>query len=86
MRRRGGRSEKREEEGEVEDEDERPYFYRDRHEMWEWEGVSFEHVYPKGVIVRAEKEGLVFGREEMKKVDRLAKVWSPVITVGFASG
>ncbi|KIM96666.1 hypothetical protein OIDMADRAFT_44293 [Oidiodendron maius Zn] len=67
----------------------RPYFFRDRSEVWNWDGVEFEFAYPKTVIVRAKvvegQEPPKLGKEEMNKLKELGKGFSPVITVGFST-
>ncbi|KUJ17584.1 uncharacterized protein LY89DRAFT_747245 [Mollisia scopiformis] len=73
----------------VKNKDGRPFCFRDRSPLWEWEGVEFEFAYPKTLIVRAKKveDGGVtprLGEEEMKKLKQFGKGFSPVITSGFA--
>lgn len=69
--------------------DGRPYCFRDRSPVWDWEGVEFEFEYPKMLIIRAKpiegKEAPRLGEIEMKKIKELAKGFSPVITSGFSA-
>ena len=62
----------------------RPYYFRDRDEVWQWEGVEFEILYPRGLIVRAKGQQRL-GGEEKKRLERLGKGFSPVIALGFGN-
>jgi alpha-ketoglutarate-dependent taurine dioxygenase len=67
----------------------RPYFYRAKSELFNWSAdgcdVTFEHLYPTGLIVRP-----VFGTPSMvtipmKKVRTLTNTFSPIVLRGFAN-
>lgn len=67
----------------------RPYYFRDRSQMWDWEGVDFEFFYPRGikVIAKPVAEGespIKLGPAEYKRLVTIGKGFSPVITSGFA--
>lgn len=67
----------------------RPYYFREKASVWDWEGVEFEFEYPKMLIVKAkptgEGDGLRrLGEDGMRRVKELAKGFTPVITSGFA--
>ncbi|KAK1237340.1 hypothetical protein MKX08_002965 [Trichoderma sp. CBMAI-0020] len=67
----------------------RPYYYRDRSDVWKWNvPVEFEFFYPRGIYVRAKTaEGEAapkLGPNELAKIKELGKGFSPVIPTGFA--
>ncbi|KAK4078961.1 hypothetical protein Trihar35433_66 [Trichoderma harzianum] len=67
----------------------RPYYYRDRSDVWKWDvPVEFEVFYPRGLYIRAKAaEGEAapkIGPNELAKIKQLSKGFSPVIPMGFA--
>ena len=67
-----------------------PYCFRDRSEIWNWEGVDFEFFFPRGVKVIAKPvtEGQKqpkLGPADYKRLMTLGKGFSSVITSGFSS-
>jgi len=69
--------------------DDRPYFYREKSNLFEWGEmkVEFEHLYPCGLIIRpnAQMTGQLSLRDlDMKKLRELTEHQSPVILRGFA--
>lgn len=71
--------------------DDRPYYFRDRSPLWDWQigPVTFEFAYPKTLIVKADvKEGEPapkLGSDEIDKLKELGKGFTPVIALGFAN-
>ena len=69
----------------------RPYFYRERSELYDWAeaaGAEFEHLYPSGVRVspRADVQGpQELSSANLEKLRRLAAVQSPVSVQGFSN-
>lgn len=67
----------------------RSFYFRDRSEVWNWEGVEFEFSYPKTILVRAKvvegQEAPKLGKKEMEKLKELGKGFSPVIITGFSA-
>ena len=66
----------------------RPYYFRDRDDVWKWDGVEFEFFAPRGVRVIAkpvaEGQGKPrLGEAELKKLSKLEKAFSSVVTFGF---
>ncbi|KAL7958005.1 Pyoverdine/dityrosine biosynthesis domain-containing protein [Trichoderma compactum] len=71
------------------EQDGRPYYFRDRSDVWKWDvPVEFEVFYPKGLYIRAKAiEGEAapkIGPNELAKIEQLRKGFSPVSPVGFA--
>ena len=68
----------------------RPYHFRDRSEIWNWEGVDFEFFFPRGVrviakpVAEGEKQPKL-GPADYKRLMTLGKSFSSVITSGFAA-
>jgi hypothetical protein len=66
----------------------RPYFYRERSELWDWEDkdVVFRPLYPSGVyVVPADGvEGRALTDDEIRKLKELAQL-QPVTAAGFAN-
>ncbi|KKY17697.1 putative pyoverdine dityrosine biosynthesis [Phaeomoniella chlamydospora] len=73
----------------VVEKDGRPFYFRDRSDLWAWEGVDFDILYPKTLIVKARAveggEAPKLGKREMSKLKAFSKGFSPVITTGFAA-
>ena len=68
----------------------RPYYYRERSELWDWDDdkVEFEPQYPGGVLVhpRAGLEGrMELTAAQLDKLRQLAELQSPVTVSGFAN-
>ncbi|RFU79330.1 pyoverdine biosynthesis [Trichoderma arundinaceum] len=66
----------------------RPYYYRDRSDVWKWDvPVEFEIFYPRGIYVRARpaegEPAPKIGPAELAKIKKLSKGFSPVIPLGF---
>ncbi|KAI0392367.1 Pyoverdine/dityrosine biosynthesis protein-domain-containing protein [Xylariaceae sp. FL0594] len=69
----------------------RPSYFLERSHLFEWEkDVTFEYMYPCGVIVRPAVKGnddgsmaCLLSMEDMKKAQALARDCSPVILRGF---
>ncbi|KAK4061987.1 uncharacterized protein Triagg1_10150 [Trichoderma aggressivum f. europaeum] len=71
------------------EQDGRPYYFRDRSDVWKWDvPVEFEVFYPKGLYIRAKAtEGEAaprIGPNELAKIEQLRTGFSPVIPMGFA--
>ncbi|KAL6796292.1 Pyoverdine/dityrosine biosynthesis domain-containing protein [Trichoderma sp. SZMC 28013] len=71
------------------EQDGRPYYFRDRSDVWKWDvPVEFEVFYPRGLYIRARAiEGEAapkIGPNELAKIEQLRKAFSPVTLVGFA--
>lgn len=60
-----------------------PWCFRDRSKVWRWEGVEFDFFYPRGVVVRAVREGMMLGKEEGRRLRTLEKGFRTVIVKGF---
>ncbi|KAH6642954.1 putative pyoverdine/dityrosine biosynthesis protein [Boeremia exigua] len=67
----------------------RPYFFRAKSDLFNWsvEGcdVTFEHLYPTGLIVRPTSEAPSITAIPMTKVRILANTFSPVVLRGFSN-
>jgi hypothetical protein len=68
--------------------DGRPYFFREKNELYNWAPleVEFEHLYPQGLVVRPKLGSTQPSLRDvnMQKVRGLSQVQSPVILRGFA--
>ncbi|KAI1816877.1 Clavaminate synthase-like protein [Poronia punctata] len=66
----------------------RPSYFRERSDVLNWAGmdVTFEYLYPCGVVVRPAKETFVYplASVDMDKVRTLALTCSPVVLRGFS--
>jgi pyoverdine/dityrosine biosynthesis protein Dit1/alpha-ketoglutarate-dependent taurine dioxygenase len=66
----------------------RPSHYRAKSDMFDWKAdgldVTFQHMYPTGLVIRPATQPTPSIRAlPMKKVRRLAQVFSPVVLRGF---
>ena len=65
-----------------------PYFFREKSELFDWSNsgveVTFEHLYPFGVIVRPVNGSPSVRQVPIKKVRQLSNNFSPVILRGFS--
>ncbi|KAI8633964.1 Clavaminate synthase-like protein [Xylariaceae sp. FL1651] len=65
-----------------------PSYFRERSDVFNWPGMdlTFEYLYPCGVIIRpANSAGYTLTMVDMQKVRRLAETCSPVVLRGFAN-
>ncbi|KAI9890315.1 MAG: hypothetical protein M1814_004225 [Vezdaea aestivalis] len=68
----------------------RPYFYREKSDMYDWapESVEIEHLYPSGVLVqpRAGYSDISLSEEGMSQLKKLSQVQSAGVSVqGFVN-
>ncbi|KAJ8114760.1 hypothetical protein OPT61_g3437 [Boeremia exigua] len=67
----------------------RPYFFRAKSELFDWSAencnVTFEHLYPTGLIICPTSETLSVTAVPMNKVRTLTNTFSPVILRGFSN-
>jgi alpha-ketoglutarate-dependent taurine dioxygenase len=67
----------------------RPYFFRAKSELFDWSTdgceVTFEHLYPTGLVVRPAAGKHSMTAIPMKKVRALTNTFSPVVLRGFAN-
>ncbi|KAI1361229.1 Pyoverdine/dityrosine biosynthesis protein-domain-containing protein [Xylaria arbuscula] len=65
-----------------------PYFFRQKSELFKWNSsgieVTFEHLYPTGVVVRPLSGSPSVRQVPMEKVRQLSNNFSPVILRGFS--
>jgi alpha-ketoglutarate-dependent taurine dioxygenase len=67
----------------------RPYFFRAKSELFDWStdgcDVTFEHLYPTGLIIRPASGAPSMTTIPMKKVRALANTFSPIVMRGFSN-
>ncbi|KAI0534591.1 Pyoverdine/dityrosine biosynthesis protein-domain-containing protein [Xylaria digitata] len=64
-----------------------PYFFREKSELFDWSDsdlqVTFEHLYPCGIIIRPVQHSPSMRLIPMKKVRHLSNNFSPIVLRGF---
>ncbi|KAJ4375523.1 hypothetical protein N0V86_007055 [Didymella sp. IMI 355093] len=67
----------------------RPYFFRAKSELFDWTAdgcdVTFEHLYPTGIIIRPSVGSPSMTTIPMKKVRTLTNAFSPIVLRGFTN-
>ncbi|KAI0411732.1 Pyoverdine/dityrosine biosynthesis protein-domain-containing protein, partial [Xylaria grammica] len=67
--------------------DGQPYFFREKSELFDWNDsglqVTFEHLYPGGIIIRPAHRPTSMRLIPMQKVRHLSNNFSPIILRGF---
>ncbi|KAF1926276.1 Clavaminate synthase-like protein [Didymella exigua CBS 183.55] len=67
----------------------RPYFFRAKSDLFDWSAdncdVTFEHLYPSGLIIRPAAGAPSMTTIPMKKVCTLTNTFSPIILRGFSN-
>lgn len=63
-----------------------PWCYQEKSNLYDWGtvNVSFEHVYPAGIIIKSNDTGVSITHVDMSKVRKLSENNSPVILRGFS--
>ncbi|KAL9613879.1 MAG: hypothetical protein Q9167_001616 [Letrouitia subvulpina] len=70
--------------------DGRPYFFREKSELYDWcdQHVETEHLYPRGLLVRPKdgsEEASRLNEDGIEKLQQLARLQPSVIVKGFAN-
>lgn len=69
--------------------DGRPYFYREKSALWEWEAddVEFRPLYPRGLLVSPvdTSKGRTLTNGELEKLNQLSRL-QPIRAINFANG
>lgn len=67
--------------------DGRPYFFREKSELYDWaEGrAELQHLYPSGLLVRANQDEQTLHEADLEKLRDLAALQSSVVVQGFAN-
>ncbi|KAF2967238.1 hypothetical protein GQX73_g6309 [Xylaria multiplex] len=64
-----------------------PYFFREKSELFDWSDadlqITFEHLYPCGIIIRPVQRSSSMRLIPMKKVRHLSNNFSPIVLRGF---
>ena len=62
-----------------------PWCYREKSPLYHWDGidVEFEHLYPSGLLIKANKPCTSYSEVPMKKLRALAEQNSPVVLRNF---